>query len=98
MNYLICAIVLLISYGLAFLFSYSSSLDEVKDWIRQKSYSLITSDLHMTTVGTPFLWMPSNGMIFELDVMTEHGEKEKWWYRQGTICINSKFIKVEEQV
>jgi hypothetical protein len=38
---------------------------------------------HMTTFDTPFYYVNKGNWIFEVDVITSDGNKEKWWIRTG---------------
>ena len=64
-------------------FSHQSQEDSVKEWAKEQNYQIEHIESHMTTFDTPFYYVNKGNWIFEVDVITSDGNKEKWWVRTG---------------
>ncbi len=96
MKYIIIAIIAIALGGGMLSLSYSSAQDEINDWAKEKKFTILKKEAHVTIFGTPYLYLPNGSFIMEIDIATEFGTNEKWWMRQGALFIPTEFEKDKE--
>lgn len=66
--------------------------DEIETWAKGKDYKVIDTEIHLTTIGTPFYYAHKNCFIYGVKVETTSGKKEHWWVRNNPFS-NNDYVK-----